>query len=77
MPHNSALNALDARTGFARDPWQWATHIDEGRKVLVAERGPLVFVFNFSPHADYEGLEVAVPEPGKWRVALDRCACLG
>lgn len=23
------------------------THIDEGRQVLVAERGPIVFVFNF------------------------------
>jgi hypothetical protein len=24
-------------------------------QVLVAERGPLVFVFNFSPFSDYEG----------------------
>lgn len=30
-------------------------------QVLVAERGPLVFVFNFSPHNDYEGLKV-----GRW-----------
>jgi 1,4-alpha-glucan branching enzyme len=53
-------------------PAQWVTHIDEERQVLVAERGPLVFVFNFSPHTDYEGLQVAAPEPGKWRVAIDR-----
>lgn len=45
--------------------------MDEERKVLVFERGPLVFVLNFSPTEDYEGLEVAVPVPGKWRVALD------
>lgn len=33
-------------------------------QVLVAERGPLVFVFNWHPHQDYEGLKVAAPEPG-------------
>ena len=35
-------------------------------QVLVAERGPLVFVFNFSPFHDYEGLKVichALPPP--------------
>jgi hypothetical protein len=40
-------------------------------QVLVAERGPLTFVFNFSPHTDYEGLRVPVPEPGRYRPALD------
>jgi hypothetical protein len=34
-------------------------------QVLVAERGPLVFVFNWHPHDDYEGLKVAAPTPGK------------
>lgn len=33
-------------------------------QVLVAERGPLVFVFNWHPHDDYEGLKIAAPEPG-------------
>ncbi len=35
------------------------------------ERGPLLFVFNWSPNTDREGYRVAVPTPGKWRVALD------
>mgnify|MGYP001807250223 CR=1 FL=1 len=35
------------------------------------ERGPLLFVFNWSPIADREAYRVAVPAPGKWRVALD------
>jgi hypothetical protein len=30
-------------------------------QVIVAERGPLVFVFNFSPVTDYEGLQVRPP----------------
>ena len=37
---------------------QWVTHMDDERQVLVFERGPLVFVFNWSPHKDYEGLKV-------------------
>lgn len=34
-------------------------------QVLVAERGPLVFVFNWHPHDDYEGLKIAAPQPGR------------
>lgn len=42
---------------------QWVTHMDDERQVLVFERGPLVFVFNWSPHKDYEGLKVGVGRP--------------
>lgn len=35
------------------------------------ERGPLTFVINWSPFSSYEGYRVAVPCPGKWRVALN------
>ena len=47
------------------------TMADETKKVIVAERGELLFVFNFHVSADYEGLEVGVGTPGKWRVAAD------
>jgi hypothetical protein len=30
-------------------------------QVIVAERGPLVWVFNFSPTRDYEGLKARFP----------------
>lgn len=40
-------------------------------QVLVAERGDLLFVFNFSPFSTYEAYQAAVPRPGKWRVCLD------
>jgi 1,4-alpha-glucan branching enzyme len=39
-------------------------------QVLVAERGPLVFVFNWHPHDDYEGMKVAAPEPGGFYVVV-------
>lgn len=37
----------------------------------MAERGPLVFVFNFSPTQSFEGYKAGVPEGGKYRVVLD------
>ena len=30
------MNELDDATGFLADPWQWVTHMDQGRQV-----GPL------------------------------------
>jgi hypothetical protein len=34
------------------------------RQVLVAERGPVVFVFNWHPHQDHLDLKVPAPDPG-------------
>jgi len=68
---DAACMALDTTTNFIGNSWQWATMIDDERQLLVAERGPLVWVFNFSPFTDYEALDVPVPEPGKYRVSLD------
>ena len=45
--------------------------MDDARQILVAERGPLLFVFNFSPFHDYEGLEVPAPVAGRYRAVLD------
>lgn len=71
LAFDAAMMALDERFNFLTSPHQWVTHIDNDRQVIVAERGPLLFVFNFSPSNDYEGLKVATPVPGKFRVALD------
>jgi 1,4-alpha-glucan branching enzyme len=68
---DKAMQELDDKYGFLSSDLQWVTHIDNERKVLVAERGPLVFVFNWHPHDDYEGLKVAAPTPGKYSVVMD------
>ncbi|XP_044474627.1 1,4-alpha-glucan-branching enzyme 1, chloroplastic/amyloplastic-like isoform X2 [Mangifera indica] len=44
---------------------------NEEDKVIVFERGDLVFVFNFHPENTYEGYKVGCDLPGKYRVALD------
>jgi 1,4-alpha-glucan branching enzyme len=82
-----ALNAADDRHGFVSSGQQWCTVIDDERQLLVAERGALLWVFNFSPHRSWGAggtgggggqeeagpapLRVPAPEPGKYRVVLD------
>ena len=44
--------------------------IDAQAKVLVYERGGIVFAFNFSPEQSYDGYYLTVPTSGKYSVAL-------
>lgn len=65
-----ALMKLDEEYDMLSSPHQWVTHIENDDQVIVAERGPLVWVFNLSPFNTYEGYKVAVPEGGKYRAVL-------
>ncbi|KAK9842677.1 hypothetical protein WJX74_000550 [Apatococcus lobatus] len=69
---DTALQHLDADYSFLASSHQ--NVLFQGKdeeQVIVAERGPLVWVFNFSPVKTFEGYKVAVPEPGRYRVILD------
>eukprot|EP00899_Mesostigma_viride_P000843 jgi/Mesvir1/1075/Mv17590-RA.1 len=66
-----AMCALDERFGFMRSPHQLVSSFHEDDKVIVFERGDLVFVFNFHPTKTYEGYKVGCRDAGKYRVALD------
>ncbi|KAK9820161.1 hypothetical protein WJX72_006858 [[Myrmecia] bisecta] len=69
---DAAMQHLDDEYDFLTSPHQlvsFAGGLEE--QVIVAERGPLLFIFNFSPFKDFEGYKVGVPEAGKWRVVLD------
>ena len=68
---DKAMMTLDDEYAYMGASHQHVSTADDGRQVLVFERGPLVFVFNFHPSNTYEGLEIGVPEPGKYRLALD------
>lgn len=73
-----ALNAADDAHGFVSHATQWATLVDDARQLIVAERGPLLWVLNFSPSLAHGALRVPCPAAGKWRVALDSDAeCFG
>lgn len=53
LPAACPLTAPPLTTAMPRRPSSRAR-----LQVIVAERGPLVFVFNFSPFNTYEGLQV-------------------
>ncbi|KAH6782460.1 starch branching enzyme 2.2 [Perilla frutescens var. frutescens] len=66
-----AMNLLDEKFKFLASSKQFISSTDEDDKVIVFERGDLVFVFNFHPENTYEGYKVGCDLPGKYRVALD------
>jgi 1,4-alpha-glucan branching enzyme len=66
-----AMMNLDKRYEFLAHEHQWVSTACEERKLIVAERGPLIFVFNFHPTNTYEDLDIGVGMPGKYRITLD------
>ncbi|WJX36130.1 1,4-alpha-glucan branching enzyme [Trifolium repens] len=66
-----AMNLLDDRFSFLASTKQIVSSTNNEDKVIVFERGDLVFVFNFHPENTYEGYKVGCDLPGKYRVALD------
>lgn len=68
---DGAVNLLDERFSFLSSTKQIVSSANEEDKVIVFERGDLVFVFNFHPEKTYEGYKVGCDLPGKYRVALD------
>lgn len=65
-----AMCHLDKAFGFVAAPHQWVSRKDEGDKVLVVERGDLVFVFNFHPTQSYTNYKVGCYKPGTYKVVL-------
>ena len=56
---------------FLSNGHQHVSTADDNRKIIVFERGDLLFVFNLNPTQDFEGLEIGVPKPGKYVCVLD------
>jgi 1,4-alpha-glucan branching enzyme len=55
---------------LSADPAQML-HIHNDDKILVAERGNLIFAFNFSFRDSYPNYRVRAHVPGRYRIALD------
>ncbi|PIA46825.1 hypothetical protein AQUCO_01500400v1 [Aquilegia coerulea] len=68
---NRAINSLDDRFSFLSSTKQIVSSSNEEEKIIVFERGDLVFVFNFHPENSYDGYKIGCDLPGKYRVALD------
>lgn len=53
---------------------QFVSRQDEGDKMVVFERGDLVFVFNFHWNNSYFNYRVGCSKPGKYKVRCDFAA---
>ncbi|QDZ19197.1 starch branching enzyme [Chloropicon primus] len=71
LDFDAALEKLEEDFRFLCSPHQLVSEANEAKKVIVAERGALVFVFNFHWREAYEGHKIGVGMPGKYTLALD------
>ena len=53
-----AMTHLDKAFGFLSAPHSWVSRKDEGDKLVVCEKGDLVFIFNFHPTNSYTDYRV-------------------
>ena len=67
---DGALMALEETFKWLSHPHQLVSVANDGDKLIVAERGDLLWVFNFSP-TDYTGYAVPGPKPGAYTRVFD------
>lgn len=65
-----AIMHLDKAFGFIAAPHQYVSKKDEGDKLIVVERGDLVFVFNFHPTNSYTDYRIGCFHPGSYKIVL-------
>ncbi|KXZ47568.1 hypothetical protein GPECTOR_34g727 [Gonium pectorale] len=65
-----AMCHLDKAFGYMSAPNTYVSRKDEADKMVVFERGDLVFVFNFHPTQSYQDYRVGCREPGPYKLLL-------
>lgn len=65
-----AMNHLDKAFGFINSSHTWISRQDEGDKLVVCERGDLVFVFNFHPTQSYTDYRVGCLHGTPYKMVL-------
>jgi len=68
---DAALMALEQRFGWLAHPHQLVSVADEERKLIVAERGDLLWIFNFHPLSGLQEELVPAPSPGMYALVFD------
>ncbi len=66
------MNHLDKAFGFICAPHQYISKQCSMDKIIVAERGDLVFVFNFHPVNSYTDYKVGCYHPGPYKVRANK-----
>ncbi|KAI5084799.1 hypothetical protein GOP47_0001047 [Adiantum capillus-veneris] len=65
-----AMQQLEERYGFMTSEHQFVSRKDEADKVIVFEKGNLVFVFNFHWQKSFPDYRVGCIKPGKYKIVL-------
>jgi 1,4-alpha-glucan branching enzyme len=69
---DSAMMGLEEAFPFVRpDVHEYVSLKNEGDKLIVAEKGDLIFVFNMHPTNSYQGYGIGCNKPGKYKIVLD------
>ncbi|XP_047339190.1 1,4-alpha-glucan-branching enzyme 2-2, chloroplastic/amyloplastic-like [Impatiens glandulifera] len=68
---DQAMQHLEEEYGFMTSSHQYISRKDEGDRMVVFEKGNLVFVFNFHWCNSYSDYGVGCLKPGKYRIVLD------
>ncbi|XP_022748370.1 1,4-alpha-glucan-branching enzyme 2-2, chloroplastic/amyloplastic-like isoform X1 [Durio zibethinus] len=68
---DQAMQHLEAKYGFMTSEHQYISRKNEGDRMIVFERGNLVFVFNFHWNKSYFDYRVGCLKPGKYKIVLD------
>ena len=68
--YDRALMHLDKAFGFVNAPHTYISRKDEMDKLIVFERGDLVFVLNFHPYNSYTDYRVGCLKQGVYKIAL-------
>jgi 1,4-alpha-glucan branching enzyme len=66
-----AMQHLEETYGFMTSEHQYVSRKDEGDRIIVFERGNLVFVFNFHWTNSYSDYRVGCLKRGKYKIVLD------
>ncbi|KAK4800803.1 hypothetical protein SAY86_021290 [Trapa natans] len=68
---DQAMQHIEENYGFMTSEHQYISRKDQEDRVVVFERGNLVFVFNFHWHNSYTDYRIGCLKPGKYKVVLD------
>jgi len=66
-----SMNTCEAKYGWLHAPQAYISLKHEGDKVVVFERGGLVFVFNFHPTESFPDYRIGIEAAGTYKVVLD------
>lgn len=76
LEFDRAMQSLEEKYGFMTSDHQYISRKHEEDKMIIFEKGDLVFVFNFHWSNSYFDYRVGCLKPGKYKVVLDSDAGL-